>query len=94
MTNTWKKVVVVIALLGASSLVSARAAVTVYAEETETSSNAVVATAEAPSRAMLRPRQVTEIRSSQPMRIIRRCGLTRRAFTLAVRTRWISMCRI
>src|ERR1017187_5363159 len=48
MTNTWKKVVVVIALLGASSLVSARAAVTVYAEETETSSNAVVATAEAP----------------------------------------------
>src|ERR1039457_4256702 len=48
MTNTWKKAVVVIALLGVSSLVSVRAAVTVYAEETETSSNAVVATAEAP----------------------------------------------
>ena len=33
MKNTWKRVVVVIALLGASSLVSARAAVRVYADE-------------------------------------------------------------
>jgi hypothetical protein len=45
MKNTWKKVVVVVALLGASSLVSARAAVTVYAEEIP--SNAAVAPAEA-----------------------------------------------
>jgi hypothetical protein len=41
MKNTWKKVVVVMALLGASSLVSARAAVTVYADEIP--SNAAVA---------------------------------------------------
>jgi hypothetical protein len=49
MKNTWKKIVVVLALVGATSLVSARAAVSVYAQETETSSNAVVATAEAPA---------------------------------------------
>jgi hypothetical protein len=46
MKNTWKKIVVVIALLGASSLSSVRGAVSVYAEETEPSSNATVATAE------------------------------------------------
>jgi hypothetical protein len=45
MKNIWKKIVVVLALLGASSLSSARGAVSVYAEETEPSSNAVVATA-------------------------------------------------
>jgi uncharacterized protein DUF6249 len=45
MKNTWKKIVVVLTLLGASSLSSARGAVSVYAEETEPSSNAVVTTA-------------------------------------------------
>jgi hypothetical protein len=45
MKNTWKKIVVVLALLGASSLSSARGAVSVYAEETEPSSNAVVTAA-------------------------------------------------
>lgn len=45
MKNTWKKIVVVLALLGVSSLSNARGAVSVYAEETEPSSNAVVATA-------------------------------------------------
>jgi hypothetical protein len=45
MKNTWKKIVVVLALLGASALSSARGAVSVYAEEVEPSSNAVAATA-------------------------------------------------